>query len=117
MLYNLAMLQLYNEDPDAPGILEDLNAYQHNLRHGRSKTHDTEQADSIVEILLSFASKPSRFCHQMGLQLLKAFASNLSREGIHSLIRVHQSPYLYSLYSYIIGSRGERKLPGNTRSL
>ena len=87
-LYSLAILQLFDGDADAPGILQDLNAYQHRLRHRSSEKDDAEQPDSIVEILLSFASKPSRFFHKTGLQAFRAFCSQLSRSGLQSLIRV-----------------------------
>lgn len=92
MLYGLAILQLYDEDNDAPGILQDLNSYQENQPSRSSEHRDTGKADPMLEILLSFASKPSRFFHRVGLQTFRAFASKVSRSGLQSLIRVRQSP-------------------------
>jgi DNA polymerase phi len=92
MLYSLAFLQLYDGDTDAPGILQDLNTYQNIQRRNSSASTGTAQSDSVLEILLSFASKPSRFFHQTGLQAFRAFASQVSRAGLLSLIRVRHSP-------------------------
>lgn len=88
MLYSLAILQLHEGDADAVGILQDLNNYQHGLLRGPPKDEGTAQSEPIVEILLSFASKPSRFFHRIGLQAFRACAGEVSRPGLHSLVRV-----------------------------
>lgn len=88
MLYSLAIMQVYDGDTDAPGILQDLNDYQHSLRRHSSDHNQTGDSDPMLEILLSFASKPLRFFHQAGLQAFQAFSSQISRQGLQSLIRV-----------------------------
>ena len=88
MLYSLAILQLHEGDADAVGILQDLNTHHNILRGGPAQVGDTAQSDSIVEIVLSFASKPSRFSHQIGLQAFRAYTGEISRPGLHSLLRV-----------------------------
>jgi DNA polymerase phi len=114
MLYSLAMLQLYDGDTDAPGILQDLNAYQKNLRRKSSKLQHAEESDPMLEILLSFASKPSRFFHQTGLQAFRTFSSQLSRSGLQALIRVCQSEDGIGPYSRSAGLGDKRKLAWNS---
>jgi len=107
------MLQLYDGDTDAPGILQDLNAYQHNLRRKPTEPDHAEESDPMLEILLSFASKPSRFFHQAGLQAFRTVSSQVSRSGLQALIRVCQSDDAVVLCSRSAGLRDERKLPWN----
>lgn len=90
MLYGLAMLQLYDEDADSPGILQDLNEYYLGLNSPSKPLEGrlTEHSEPVVEIVLSFASKIPRFYHQAALQVFRAFAGEISRMGLQSLIRV-----------------------------
>lgn len=84
------MLQLYDGDADTPALLEDLNAYEDNLTSPRKSLEKdaAEGSDSVVEILLGFASKPARFFHQTILYAFQSLASEVSRTGLDSLIRV-----------------------------
>lgn len=102
ILYGLAMLQLYDEDADAPGILQDLNDYYHGLSLPSQPPEDRliEQSEPVVEIVLSFASKTPRFYHQAALQAFRAFAGEISRSGLQSLIRVCRVSHL--TYGYML---------------
>lgn len=104
MFYGLAMLQLYDEDADAPGILQDLNDYQQSLTSPSklSEGRQSEESEPVVEIVLSFASKLPRFYHQAALQAFRAFASEIGRTGIRSLIRVCRVSPLTCGYMLII---------------
>ncbi len=85
LLYHLALLQVFNGEPEAVEILEDLNSTYSNAGGTRDGADDSE---ALVEILLSFASKPSKFMRRISLQSFAAFAPRLSPEGLQSLTRV-----------------------------
>ena len=85
LLYHLTLLQVFNGEPEAVEILEDLNSTYSKASRG---TEGLANSDALVEILLSFASKPSKFMRRISLQAFAAFAPRLSPEGLESLIRV-----------------------------
>lgn len=49
---------------------------------------ESEASDILVEILLSFASKPSQLFRKMGQQVFGAFCAQLTASGMQSLIAV-----------------------------
>ena len=85
LLYHLTLLQVYNEEAEAVEILEDLN---HHYDLFVEKKEDSIRPDALVEVLLSFASKPSKLLRRISLQAFGAFASQITRDGLQSLIRV-----------------------------
>ena len=91
MLYCLTMLQVYNGDEEAVGILEDLNGFYDEMENGDSLEAET-QADALVEVLLSFEAKPSKFFRRISLQVFGCIAPEVTLEGIQSLIRVCLPP-------------------------
>lgn len=50
--------------------------------------NDDEASDTLVEIILSFASKQSQLFRRMSEQVFGAFASRVTATGLHSLISV-----------------------------
>jgi DNA polymerase phi len=110
-------LQLYDEDSDAPAILQDLNTYQHSYRRNSPKNNDAGQPESIIEIILSFLFKPSRFFHQSGLLAFRAFTSQVSRSGLQSLARVGDvSPAIHN-YADIWQVLGAKEGPTRTQDI
>ena len=85
LLYHLALLQVYSGEPEAVTIVEDLNEYHDKLAH---EDESFMGSDVLVEVLLSFASKPSKFLRKISLQAFGSFAAQISQEGLQSLIRV-----------------------------
>ena len=85
LLYHLALLQVYSGEAEAVTIVEDLNAYHDKMAEEVDAFMD---ADVLVEVLLSFASKPSKFLRKIGLQAFASFAVQITQEGLQSLIRV-----------------------------
>src|SRR5207247_7942762 len=62
LLYSMTILQVYNGDADAVSMLDELKfCYSRFLGHKKSEQGPTSEAsDTLVEILLSFASKQSQ---------------------------------------------------------
>lgn len=71
-------------------MLDELKmCYDKFLSHKKSNDEESGQAsDALVEILLSFASKPSHLFRKMSEQVFGAFAEKLTPTGLQSLLAV-----------------------------
>ena len=78
LLYSLTLLQVYNEDAEAVSMLEELNDMK-NVQEGSA---------TLVEILLSFASKPSQLFRRLSQQVFTACASFIDVVGLQSMFKV-----------------------------
>lgn len=78
LLYSLTFLQVYNEDAEAVGMLEELNDME-NVQGGSA---------TLVEILLSFSSKPSQLFRRLTQQVFAACASFIDEVGLQSMLKV-----------------------------
>lgn len=85
LLYHLALLQIYGGEAEAVTVVEDLNAYHDSLVEDDKSFMGS---DVLVEFLLTFASKPSKFLRKISLQAFASFAAQITQAGIQSLIRV-----------------------------
>lgn len=91
LLYCLTLFQVYNGDAEAVEILEDLLAY-HEQSEVQSTTNGApkpeDQSDALIEILLSFASKPSKFLRRMINIIFEGIAPRVTSKGLDSLVRI-----------------------------
>ena len=90
LLYSMTILQVYNGDADAVSMLDELKfCYSRFLGHKKSE-HGTasEASDTLVEILLSFASKQSQLLRRTSEQVFAAFADQITSTGLRSLVGV-----------------------------
>ncbi|KAL6232898.1 hypothetical protein BDW75DRAFT_216475 [Aspergillus navahoensis] len=90
LLYSMTILQVYNGDADAASMLDELDfCYNKIFADKKSKKEETSEAsDALVEILLSFASKPSQLFRRMSEQVFTAFAPNVTATGLESLTSI-----------------------------
>ncbi|KAK2754662.1 DNA-directed DNA polymerase [Arachnomyces sp. PD_36] len=90
LLYSMTILQIYNGDGDAVSMLDELKfCYSKFLGNKKSDQEEASDAsDALVEILLSFASKPSQLFRRMSEQVFGAFADQVTADGLQSLISV-----------------------------
>lgn len=97
LLYSMTILQVYNGDADAVSMLDEL-AFCYSKFWGEKKSKSQGVSDSadasnaLVEILLSFASKPSQLFRRMSEQVFNVFADQISADGLQSLISVSCIP-------------------------
>lgn len=93
----MTVLQVYNGDADAVSMLDELEfCYAKFLgdkdkgKESKSKKEDdtSDASDALVEILLSFASKPSQLFRRMSEQVFGAFADQVTANGLDSLVSV-----------------------------
>ncbi|KAL2810838.1 DNA polymerase phi-domain-containing protein [Aspergillus granulosus] len=95
LLYSMTILQVYNGDADAVSMLDELDFCYNKIfgdqksKKGENGGEETSEAsDALVEILLSFASKPSQLFRRMSEQVFTAFAPNVTATGLESLISI-----------------------------
>ncbi|KAF3484407.1 DNA polymerase V [Arthroderma uncinatum] len=90
LLYSMTILQVYNGDADAVSMLDELKlCYNKFLSNKRADDEESDQAsDALVEILLSFASKPSQLFRRMSEQVFGAFANKVTPTGLQSLLAI-----------------------------
>lgn len=82
LLFALSMLQLFNEEPDALGVLEDLIMCYQSLDDSGDAT------TMLVELLLSFVSKPSALFRKLAEQVFAAIAAEMTEESLESLLNI-----------------------------
>jgi DNA polymerase phi len=88
MLHAISIFQIYNEDPDAMEVLDDLSQFYGRLKPGNAdKKGDKNEGSSelLVEILLSMVARPSSLMRQVSQQVFDAFTSQISAEGLELL--------------------------------
>ncbi|KAI5284821.1 DNA-directed DNA polymerase, partial [Ascosphaera atra] len=86
----MTLLQVYNGDPDAVSMLDDLKlCYERFLGKKAERGGDNDEAsDAMVEILLSFASKGSQLFRKTSEQVFEAFADQVTATGLQSMIDI-----------------------------
>ena len=79
LLLAMSILQVYNGEPDAVPVLQDLLTCYH------AKDDTADSSTMVLELLLSFISKPSALFRKLAEQVFSAFAGELSQESLTSL--------------------------------
>lgn len=81
LLYAVAILQLYNEEPDAVDILNDLKQCYEKLM-SKQKDKDTDISALLVEILLAMVARPSQLMRQTAERVFEGFTSLMTAEAL-----------------------------------
>lgn len=82
LLFAMSVFQIYNEEPDAVPVLEDLHACAGDW--GK----DTESASVLIDLLLSFVSKQSALFRKLAEQVFSAFTGSLNADGLQSMLDI-----------------------------
>ena len=85
LLYSLTIMQVYNEEADAVGMLVELNHSFKPLLHRKKRP---QRSATLIEILLSFIVKPSQLFRRLAQQVFTACASELDDTAMQSMIKV-----------------------------
>jgi DNA polymerase phi len=90
LLYCAILFEVFCGDTEAVEILQDLPGDDISaLASGKLDAEKEQQlCDSLIEILLSLASRSSKFLRTVTTLVFESLASKLSEEGIESLTRV-----------------------------
>ncbi|MCK8353442.1 DNA polymerase V family protein, partial [Erwinia amylovora] len=81
----LTLLQVYNGDADAVAILDDLQVCNSSLK---ASAADSEVFDTLVEVLLTFLSKPGALYRKLAEQVFPSFTSQISATSLESLLEI-----------------------------
>ncbi|KAK5725588.1 DNA-directed DNA polymerase [Elasticomyces elasticus] len=84
MLFGLSMLQVYNREADSIEALADLQQSYDAWEAG------TESSTGVVELLLSFVSKPSASLRKLAERAFAVLAGNMTAESLQSLLDILQ---------------------------
>ncbi|QDS71801.1 hypothetical protein FKW77_009483 [Venturia effusa] len=85
LLFSLTLLQVYNGDADAVAILDDLQVCYSSLK---TSAADSEVFDTLVEVLLTFLSKPGALYRKLAEQVFPSFTSQISATSLESLLEI-----------------------------
>ena len=83
LLYSLIAFDIYNGEQESVEMMQDLLE----VPIPEAKSEDVS-TDSLVEILLSFSSRPSKLLRTLTPIVFESIASGIAAEGIESLTRV-----------------------------
>jgi len=81
MLFALTILQLYNGDPEAVSVLQELGG-----------VNVEDNSGLLVEIILGFLAKPSTLMRRLSMQVFASFAGSLTLSGLKPLLDVLLTP-------------------------
>lgn len=85
LLYSLVILQVHAGETDALGVLEELRICYDKVFKSKSSSPDGEDVDAsevLVEILLSFLSKPSVLLRKLAAQVFGSFVDRITDRGL-----------------------------------
>jgi DNA polymerase phi len=92
LLYSLVIIQLYNGEPDAVSVLEELKLCRDKLvKHGETKDSDIDASEVLVELLLSFISRPSALLRKATQHVFSAFIEKVTAGGLKLMTDVLES--------------------------
>lgn len=81
LLYAVAILQLYNEEPDAVEILSDLEQCYEKLL-SKQKDDESDISVLLVEILLAMVARPSSLMRQTAERVFEGFTNLMTAEAL-----------------------------------
>lgn len=83
LLYALMIFQLYNGDVEAVSILDELKlCYDNLVRHKSAEDLEVEPFEVLVELLLSFLSRPSALLRKVTQHVFTAFMGEMTEGGL-----------------------------------
>jgi DNA polymerase phi len=92
LLYSLVIFQLYDGESDAISTLEELKlCYDKLIRHKDTQGEEVDASSVLVELLLSFISKPSALLRKVSQHVFSAFMTDMTAEGLRLITDVLES--------------------------
>ena len=86
LLYDLSIIQVYSQEPDSVEALQDLNS---SLQ--LAQTEGGDPTSILVELILSFASKPSATFRKLAERAFGLVSESLTPESIVSMLEILQT--------------------------
>ncbi len=92
LLYSLVIFQLLNGEPDAISIINELKLCYDKLIRGKdTEDSDADASEVLVELLLSFISKPSALLRKVTQHVFGAFMTDITAGGLKLMTDVLES--------------------------
>ena len=92
LLYSLVVFQLYNGESEAVSILDELKiCYDKLIRGKNTDDSDADASEVLVELLLSFVSKPSVLFRKVSQHVFTAFMPEITAGGLKLITDVLES--------------------------
>lgn len=94
LLFSLTLLQVYNGDPDAVAVLDELqvwyssNFVNENLSKPKVASIQANFFNPLMDILLSFIAKPSTFYRKIVEHVFWTFSSQMTAESLQSMVEI-----------------------------
>ena len=90
LLYSLVILQVHSGETDALGVLDELKICYNKVIKSRSSPTDgdVDASEVLVEILLSFLSKPSVLLRKLATQVFGSFVDRITGRGLEAMFGV-----------------------------
>ncbi|KAL9615238.1 MAG: hypothetical protein Q9167_000332 [Letrouitia subvulpina] len=87
LMYSLTILQAYNGDADSASLSDELDLSYQKLVERRGQ-REQRGSEILVEILLSFISKPSALFRRLAQMVFSTYILDIDNAGLSSLTRV-----------------------------
>ncbi|CAG8956755.1 hypothetical protein HYFRA_00011144 [Hymenoscyphus fraxineus] len=89
LMYALVIFQLYNGEPDAISVFDELKlCYDKLVRRKDKDDSDMDISAVLVELLLSFLAKPSALLRKVSQHVFGAFMGDITAEGLQLMTDV-----------------------------
>ncbi|KAI5849467.1 DNA polymerase phi-domain-containing protein [Morchella snyderi] len=88
LLYSLVILQVYAGETDALGVLDELQICYDKVVRKKGDDEDVDASQVLVEILLSFLSKPSVLLRKLAQQVFASFVDQITADGLEAMFAV-----------------------------
>ena len=92
LLFTMTLLQVYNADPDAFTMVDELeDCYKALVKRNKSENQG-EGSEILIEIILSYVSKPSLMFKRVAEQVFSVCTPLLTENGLKCMIKVSLNP-------------------------
>ncbi|KAK5102599.1 DNA-directed DNA polymerase [Exophiala xenobiotica] len=88
LLLATLVYEVYDGEGESAEMLEDVNSMAEDVL---AKADENKVADHMIDIVLSFMSRASKFHRRVGGLVFEAFAAQMSKEGLRSLTDILKS--------------------------
>ena len=88
LLYTMTLLQVYNGDTEAVGMIDEIKACYKALVMRKSCYQEGEGSEILVEILLAIVSKSSLLFKSVAQLVFSAYTSSITANGLSSILHV-----------------------------
>lgn len=117
LLLSMTILQIYNGDPDAVSMLEELNECYNSKQLKQYSKHGFQASATLVEILLSLVSKPSQLFRRLAQQIFTACASDVDETGLLSMFKASSLALFVKAWLTGTGPENKRELSWPNRNV